>query len=127
MFRRKLNKLLKIKKMSKTISVKNKSVTETFREILTKSVFTKTLRKVKRIKKSNMKKKLQLTTQEREIWDFLMRFLLATEKTPLRKDIAKAFQISLQLVQYRLKRLEKKGLILLLPRKKRNICLRGKI
>lgn len=113
--------------MSKTISVKNKSVTETFREILTKSVFTKTLRKVKRIKKSNMKKKLQLTTQEREIWDFLMRFLLATEKTPLRKDIAKAFQISLQLVQYRLKRLEKKGLILLLPRKKRNICLRGKI
>jgi len=69
-------------------------------------------------------KKGKLTTQEVEIWDFVAKYLVENRETPLRTELARAFQISPQLMQHRLRKIEKKGWMQLIPNKKRNIVLR---
>ncbi|MHA1225110.1 MAG: LexA family protein [Candidatus Hodarchaeales archaeon] len=78
----------------------------------------------KKVKALKTKRKSKLTKQEQELWEFILEFLCDYKVTPLRTEIADALHISPQLVQYRLKRLEEKGWIELVPLIKRNIKIK---
>jgi len=69
-------------------------------------------------------KKQELTKQEMEIWNFIVNYLSENHEVPLRTELANAFQISPQLMQYRLRRMTKKGWIELILNKKRNIIIK---
>lgn len=70
-----------------------------------------------------MKKQI-LTEYEQKVWEAILVFLETYKCTPLRIELADELDISPQLLQYRLKRLQEKGWICLEPNKKRNICIK---
>ena len=69
-----------------------------------------------------------LNNQEQNTWIYLVGYLQDHGYMPLTREIADYFttrddRVSDQLIQYRLKSLEKKGWIKLVPLKKRGIIL----
>ena len=69
-------------------------------------------------------KKEELIETERQLWNYLTRYMMRKNESPLRVEIAEALDISPQLAQYRLRQLERKGWIELIPLEKRNIMLK---
>lgn len=69
-------------------------------------------------------KKEELTKDEKKLWDYLTRYMVRRSESPLRVEIAEAMSVSPQLAQYRLRKLEAKGWIKLIPLEKRNIMLK---
>jgi len=69
-------------------------------------------------------KKEELTKDEKKLWSYLTRYMMRRSESPLRIEIAGAMSMSPQLAQYRLRKLEKKGWIKLMPLEKRNIMLK---
>jgi len=69
-------------------------------------------------------KKEELTKNEKRLWDYLTRYMMRRGESPLRIEIAEAMSMSPQLAQYRLRKLEKKGWVKLMPLEKRNIMLK---
>ena len=68
--------------------------------------------------------KQQLTKEETSLWNYIVKQWSKTGQVPLRIEMARALGISPQLAQHRLKRMQVKGWLVLLPNKKRNILLR---
>ena len=68
--------------------------------------------------------KQQLTKEETELWNYIVKRWVETGQIPLRTEMANALNVSPQLAQHRLKRMQVKGWLVLLPNKKRNILLR---